>query len=577
MIRKYFQAQNSITIISIRFCSAAIQSKPKLSYYHRIEGEPFKYNTIGELLQNAAEKYGEKVSLVTYSEKKRISFAETFEKADCLASSLMNIGLKRGDRVAIWSPNYEFWYISMMAIARAGLVCVTLNPAYTINELNYCLEKVGIKAVIAPEVFRTQKYFDMLTQSLKKEASSKILLEHIIIYGNQKLPGAFNFDDLIKSSSENDKRKINELQASISPDSGAMIQFTSGTTGKPKATLLSHFGMVNNSYFIGLRNGFHKKDYKLCIPLPLFHVGGCIISLLGSLHHGRTLVFPAPHFDGEAMLRSIVDENCNFFAGTPTFCVDLLAKQKLLNLPLPEIEMACLGGADLSPQIVKDLTEVLKVKRITSVYGMTETSSAVFQTLPEDNNQSVEEYVGVVGNNVEAKVIDKKGNLVPFGQPGELCIRSKVNMIKYWNEPEKTKETLGEDGWLKTGDQFILNENGYGKICGRLKDMIIRGGENIFPKEIEDFLNTHGNILESQVIGVPDKRMGEEVCALFRLKDQTKLLTQEDIKNFCQGTLAHFKIPRYTIIVSEFPKTPSGKIQKSRFGKFFKNQLDNLK
>lgn len=196
-----------------------------------------------------------------------------------------------------------------------------------------------------------------------------------------------------------------------------------------------------------MRNEFHKKDYKLCIPLPLFHVGGCIISVLGSLHHGTTLVFPSPHFDGEAMLRSIVDEKCNFFAGTPTFCVDLLAKQKSLNLPLPKIEMACLGGADLSPQIVKDLTEVLKVKRVTSVYGLTETSSAVFQTLPNDNNQSVEEFVGVVGNNIEAKVIDNKGNLVPFGSPGELCIRSKVNMIKYWNEPEKTKETLGEDGW----------------------------------------------------------------------------------------------------------------------------------
>ncbi|XP_070503816.1 medium-chain acyl-CoA ligase ACSF2, mitochondrial-like [Chironomus tepperi] len=559
MIRKYCQA---IPKISKRFCSSSIGTK--LSYYHRTEGEPFKYITVGELLQNAAEKYGEKASLITYSEKNRISFAETLEKADRLASSLMNIGLDLGDRVAIWSPNYEFWYISMMAIARAGLVCVTLNPAYTINELNYCLEKVDIKA---------QKYFDMLIQSSKRESS----LKHIIINGNKKLQGAFNYDDLLQTSSEYDLRKVTELQAAISPDSGAMIQFTSGTTGKPKATLLSHFGMINNSYFIGMRNEFHKKDYKLCIPLPLFHVGGCIISVLGSLHHGNTLVFPSPHFDGEAMLRSIVDENCNFFAGTPTFCVDLLAKQKSLNLPLPKIELACLGGADLSPQIVKDLKEVLKVERVTSVYGMTETSSAVFQTLPEDSNQSVEEFVGVVGNNVEAKIIDNKGNLVPFGQPGELCIRSKVNMIKYWNEPNKTKEILGEDGWLKTGDQFILYENGYGKICGRLKDMIIRGGENIFPKEIEDFLNTHDNILESQVIGVFDERMGEEVCALFRLKDQTKHLTQEDVKQFCKGNLAHFKIPKYTIIVNEFPKTPSGKIQKSRFTEFFKEQLENLK
>jgi acyl-CoA synthetase (AMP-forming)/AMP-acid ligase II len=230
-----------------------------------------------------------------------------------------------------------------------------------------------------------------------------------------------------------------------------MIQFTSGTTGQPKATLLSHFGMVNNSFFIGIRNEFHKKRAKFCMPLPLFHVGGCIISTCSALHFGATLVFPSPHFDGEAMLRSIVNERCNMFVGTPTFFVDLLAKQSALSLDIPEIDLAVVGGSVLSPQVVKDIETIMRVKKVVSVYGLTETSSAIMQTLPEDDNKSVEEFAGVVGSNVEAKVIDRSGNVVPFGEPGELCIRTSCNMLCYWNDHEKTKEVMGEDKWLVVG------------------------------------------------------------------------------------------------------------------------------
>jgi fatty-acyl-CoA synthase len=290
------------------------------------------------------------------------------------------------------------------------------------------------------------------------------------------------------------------MQSSISPDDPAMIQFTSGTTGQPKATSLSHFGMINNSYNIGNRALINKENVKLCAPLPLFHVGGCIISLLGCLHFGSTMVLPGPHFNAEDTLRAFVDEKCNQFSGTPTFFIDMIAKQRELKLNLPQIDIATCGGALLSPQVVKDIESVLKVKKIASVYGLTETSSAIFQSLPEDDSSSVEEFVGKILEHTEAKVIDKNGNTVPFGTSGELCIRSSCNMLEYWGDEEKTKEILGNDRWLKTGDQFILYENGYGKICGRLKEMIIRGGENIFPKEIEDFLSSHEKIREAYIV-----------------------------------------------------------------------------
>ncbi|KAG5671256.1 hypothetical protein PVAND_001464 [Polypedilum vanderplanki] len=578
MIRNCFRIKK----FSVRF-SSTISSKP--SYYHRVEGESFQYLTIGQLLKQATEKYGDRQAFISCEEKSQISFNEALHKANKLASGLLNLGLEKGDRVAIWSPNFEFWYTSYMAIARAGLICVTLNPAYTIPELNFCLNKVGVKAIISPEVFRKQQHYEMLSTlipQLKNSKAGKIegnatnSLQHVITVSDKKLPGAINFLELLNLSSENDLIKVEELQSSISVDDGSMIQFTSGTTGQPKATLLSHFAMVNSSYYSAIRNSLDKIYMKCSSPLPFFHVGGSIVSVLGSLHFGATLVSPSPHFDGEAMLRSIVNEKCNMMIGTPTFFVDLWSKQRALNLKIPEILIACVGGSLLSPQIVKDLETILKVKKISSVYGLTETSSVIMQTLPGDSNQSVEEFVGTVSKNVEAKIIDRDGKTVNFGEPGELCIRTSLNMLCYFNDPEKTKEVMGDDRWLKTGDQFILYENGYGKVVGRIKDMIIRGGENIFPKEIEDYLNTHEDIAETQVIGIPDDRMGEEVGAFIKLKDSSKTLTQNDIKEFCKNNLAHFKVPKFVIIVEDFPKTLSGKIQKFKFLEFYADKLKNL-
>ncbi|KAL7043690.1 hypothetical protein ACKWTF_001627 [Chironomus riparius] len=403
--------------------------------------------------------------------------------------------------------------------------------------------------------------------------NTKSSLKKVIIKSDKKLPGAIQYDDLIGLASEADLKSVEDIQSTISPDSGCNVQFSSGTTGKPKAALLSHFSMINNGYDVGLRHEFHKMHARVCLNNPLFHVYGCIISIANALCHGATLVFPAPHFSPEDSLKAIVKENCNVIYGTPTMFVDLVAKQKELNINLPQIELANTGGSICTPQLVKDVVNVLNVKKFKSVYGLTETSAVVFQSLPEDANESVEEFVGACNSHLEVKIVDKDGNSVPFGQPGELWVRGYSTMLGYWNDPEKTNEVLGSDKWFKTGDQFILYENGYGKVSGRLKEMIIRGGENLFPREIEDFLNTHDNILETHVVGIPDDRMGEEVAAFIRLEDNTKPVTRDDIKKFCHGKLAHFKVPRYVIVVDEFPRTVSGKIQKFRFTEVFADKL----
>ncbi|KAG5674730.1 hypothetical protein PVAND_004682 [Polypedilum vanderplanki] len=564
------------------------QNERKPSYYHRIENEKLKYLTFGQLLKSSAEKFANRQALVSCAENNRsITFAEALDKSDRLASGLLNLGLEKGDRVGIWSPNYEFWYISMMATARAGFVCVALNPAYTLSELEYRIEKVDIKAIISPEIFRKQKHYEMLSNLIPamKDAktgssnwqNSKNTLSKVIINSDKLLPGAINFNELLKISTENDVKKIEEIQSKISPDDGCNIQFTSGTTGKSKAALLSHFSMINNGYDIGIRHEFDKKPARICVNVPFFHVYGCVAAIANSLCHGATLVLPAPHFSPEDALKAIVKEKCTAIYGTPTMFVDLVAKQKELKLNLPEIPIANTGGSICTPQLVKDVTGILKVKKFRSFYGLTETSAIAFQSLPEDSSQSVEDYVGTVSNNLEVKVIDRDGNLVKFGEPGELCVRGYSVMLGYWNDEVKTKEVLGEDRWLKTGDQFILNENGVGKISGRYKEMIIRGGENLFPREIEDFLNTHEDILETHVIGIPDERMGEEVGAFIRVKDKTKKLTREEIKKFCKGKLSHFKIPRYVIIVDEFPKTTSGKIQKFKFPEMYAKEIEEAK
>ncbi|RZC39358.1 acyl-CoA synthetase family member 2, mitochondrial, partial [Asbolus verrucosus] len=485
-------------------------------------------------------------------------------QADKLAAGFKSLGLEKNDRLGLWTPNLIEWYITKMACARAGLIMVGLNPSYQPPEMEYCINKVGIKAIVCGDNFKSQDFHQNLVTiapELEKSDPGKLKsakipsLKTVITISTNQKKGAYNFEEILDLATNDSLSNIKKYQYCISSDDPCNLQFTSGTTGKPKAALTSHFNMVNNGFYIGKRNEFHRKHHIICLQVPFFHAFGTVISVIAALNHGSTLVLPTDGFNPDKSLDAIKEEACTVIHGTPTMYVDLVQKQEERQENIsPEIAVA--GGALCAPQLFKKMLNVLK-----SVYGLTETTAVVFQSLPTENEDKATTTVGHVSEHMEVKVIDKDNNVVPCGTAGELCIRSYCNMLGYWDDEEKTKELMGSDRWLKTGDQFILEEDGYGKVVGRLKEMIIRGGENIFPKEIEEFLNTHPDILETHVIGLPHERLGEEVCAYIRIKPGSNV-TFQDVVKFCKGKLSHFKIPSQIRVVEQFPKTLSGKIQK---------------
>ncbi|XP_050307171.1 medium-chain acyl-CoA ligase ACSF2, mitochondrial-like [Anthonomus grandis grandis] len=539
------------------------------SYIHNPGTEPLKYLTIGKLLEQTVEKYGDRPAVISRAQDKIVTFQEALNQADKLAASFKSIGLNPGDRIGIWAPNISEWYVTHMACARGGFVLVNINPAYEITELQNCINGVGVKALICPYKFKNHNYYTSLIElapELSKadpgKLKSKLLptLTSIIIIDKTDLQGTFYYDHIQEVASEKDVNCIKDYQDRIDPDGVAHLQFTSGTTGKPKAAMQSHFHIVNNGYILGKRNELDRKHHTICLQVPFFHAYGTVISLIAALNYGSTLVLPNKGYDPDKALDAIRDEKCTVIHGTPTMYVDLINRQKIRNENIfPEIAVS--GGAYCSIQLFKDMKEYLGVKKVKSVYGMTETTAIVFQSLFDDDEYHSTATVGYISEHTEAKVIDEKGNIVPRGQPGELCIRCYGTTLGYWENEEKTKELIGPDKWLRTGDTFILEEDGYGKIVGRIKEMITRGGENIYPAEIESFLNGHPAVLEAHVIGIPHERLGEEVCACVRVLPNTSF-TLEDVKSFCKGKIAHFKIPSKLQIFESFPKTTSGKIQK---------------
>ncbi|PSN31808.1 Acyl-CoA synthetase family member 2 [Blattella germanica] len=470
----------------------------KPSYMHNPGSSPLSAITTGQLIDIAASQWGHKEALVSVHQGHRYTYKEMKERGDQLAAGLLSIGLKPGDRLGLWGPNSSEWYLTFMAAARAGLILVNINPAYQISELRYCLSKVGVKALIAPESFKTQKYHEMISNiapEVKKCDPGNLQCEElpdlksVIMISENNLPGSYLFDEIINKATPELLTEVQELQTYIQPDEGCNLQFTSGTTGKAKATLLSHHNTINNMLQFGKRLELFCMDHRICLQVPLFHCFGNVLGLLAGLCYGSTIVLPGP-------------------------------------------------SAPVSKELIYQLKETFNLKRVAEGYGMTETSPISFASLPNDSVERMCTAVGYIMDHIEAKIVDEKGKVVPFGKPGELWIRG-----------------------YNTIDQFILYEDGYGQIVGRIKDMIIRGGENIFPVEVEHFLEEHPEILEAQVVGVPDERMGEEMCACLRL-EKGSTLTAKQIKDYCKGKIAHFKIPRYYKFLTEFPKTQSGKIQK---------------
>ncbi|KAH8411952.1 hypothetical protein KR222_003560, partial [Zaprionus bogoriensis] len=551
------------------------------SYIHNVGKHPLVYRAVGQQLELSSSDFASTEAIVSCQENKRYSFGSLLAEVDRVAAGFRKLGLQPGDAVGIWAPNYMHWYLSMLGAARAGLTSVGINPAFQGPEVEYCLTKVDIKAIVAPESFKSTHYYEILRDICPELAQSEPgklrsekfpHLRAVIIDSEQQLKGALRFDQVLDLSNATEREEVAKWQHTISPESPCNVQFTSGTTGKPKAALLSHFSLINNGIHVGQRNELAGE--RICVQVPLFHAYGVSITIMSALTQGATIVLPAPGFSPKHSLQTIAKERCTVLHGTPTMHVDLVEEQRKLQLPLPRLKKAITGGAIVSPQLIKDMRDVLGIDAVHSVYGLTETTAVVFQSVPGDQDDRVLDYVGYLTDCTEVKVIDAQGCLVPFGQPGELCVRGYLNMLGYHKDEAKTKEVLGDDNWLHTGDQFVLQADGYGKIVGRLKEMIIRGGENIFPKEVEDFLNALPQVVEAHVIGVPDQRLGEELCAFVRLQADVdpSSFTNKTLRSYCKGKLAHFKVPRYVVPVKSFPKTTSGKIQKFKLNQQFEEE-----
>ncbi|XP_054263273.1 medium-chain acyl-CoA ligase ACSF2, mitochondrial-like [Macrosteles quadrilineatus] len=558
-------------------------SSVKLSYYHQPTSEPLRYQTIGQLATTAADKWPDTEVVVSVQQSQTLTFSQAEHQANKLAAGFLELGLQPGDRLGICSPNSTQWFLTAVAAAKAGLILVSMNPSYMAHELEYCLQKVRVKALVVPKSYKTINYYKMLSEIFPElptsPANSKLTstklpyFSCIIVSTDESLPGTIRFSDVADSTDS--LTKLQETNQRLRPEHIGNIQFTSGTTGKPKAVPLSHFLLINNSYFCGKRLGLGEKHYKILVQPPFFHVLAYISALLGSLNFGSTLVLPSPTFNASASCEAVRRESCTMLLGTPTMYVDLCSH--VSNLPADEQllhqspEMAVSGGALCTPELFRKMKNTFSCDRVMSVYGLTETTAMCFTSTREDSEFHMTSTVGKVSENVEAKVVDEEGLTVPFGTPGELWMRG-YNMTGYWEDTVATDMTLTRDGWIKTGDRFVLGEDGYGQVVGRIKDMIIRGGENISPREVEDYLVTHPNILDAQVYGVSNERLGEEVGCSLRLTPGAKL-TEQEVKDFCKDKIAYFKIPKYIEIVEDFPKTGSGKIQKYKLREAMEKKL----
>ncbi|CAK9820967.1 Medium-chain acyl-CoA ligase ACSF2, mitochondrial [Anthophora plagiata] len=542
--------------ISVQHRGFSDEIQKDLSYMKNGGHIPLVEDTIGKLLGEAAERWPDKEYVVSINQDLRLTFKDVLRRADRLAAGLFKLGMKRNDCLGIWGPNDVEWLITFMCAARAGFILATINPTYQLDEMVYCIQKINMRAVISPYDFKMQNYPLILLEARRRCPS----LEHIIIYSKDHVTGTRRFKDVEEIASRSEVERIAAEQDQISCHDGNNIQFTSGTTGRPKATLLSHRSVVNNSKQGAWRSEL-TAEHRICVNVPFFHAFGVIKGLLCTLHSGSKLVLPSRSFNPVKSLEAIIREKCNVVYGTPTMWIHLLDAQQQLQPPPITLFSGVTGGSPASPELIRMIKEHFHFDNIKMIYGLTETTAIIFHSLPNEHSELTETTVGHVTNHIEVMVVDENEKLVPFGKPGELWVRGYSTMKGYWGDEESTKKTMTEDGWLKTGDQFILLANGYGKIVGRLKDMIIRGGENIFPKEIEDMLMTHPSVLEAQVIGAYDKVYGEEVCACVRLRDGRRL-SKEELREYCKGRMAPFKIPRYVEIVDEYPKTASGKIQK---------------
>ncbi len=539
------------------------------SYTHGASATPLLNDTIGERFDQAAASWPDREAIVVCDQGVRLTFAELRRAVDSLAAGLLALGLQPGDRLGMWSPNNAAWVITQYATAKAGLILVNINPAYRVAELEYALNKVECRALITADRFKTSDYLAMLRElapELRHCAPGQLSaarlphLTTLIHLADSDEPGMLCFDAVQRMGGPAEHARLEELAALLQPDDPINIQFTSGTTGSPKAATLTHHNILNNAFFIGERMGVTEGD-RYCMPLPLYHCGGMVVgSLLGVLH-GATLIYPGEGFDTLATLHALHDERCTVLGAVPTVFISVLNHPAFDEFDVSRLRRGWVGGAPCPVEVMRRLIDEMNMRDITIIYGMTETSPISVQTSRDDTMEQRVATVGRAHPHIEVKIVDLEGRTVPRGAQGEICTRGYSVMLGYWNDAEKTAEAIDRARWMHTGDLGTMDAEGYVAITGRSKDMVIRGGENIYPREVEELLYGHPAVADAQAFGVPDALYGEELCAWIKLKPGAAA-TEEEIRAFCRDRITHFKVPRYVRFVDAYPMTVTGKVQK---------------
>lgn len=534
----------------------------QLSYAKGSTEVPLLTETIGENLERAANRFPDRDALVVSHQGIRCTYREFDDATDRLAKSFLKLGVQLGDRLGIWSPNNAEWVAVQYATAKIGAILVNVNPAYRTSELEYVLNQSGCRFLISAASFHTSDYRAMVSEV----EGSTPALERTIYLDSPEWSRLFDAGDDVPDE------ELRERESLLNPDQPINIQYTSGTTGFPKGATLTHRNILNNGFFCGQRLGYTEHD-RVCIPVPFYHCFGMVIGNLACTTHGAAIVVPSPGFDAGAVLDAVETERCTSLYGVPTMFIAMLEHEDLEARDVSSLRTGVMAGAPCPTEVMNQVVERLNMAEITIAYGMTEVSPVATQTLRDDPVELRVATVGVAHPHVEIKIVDpESGETVAPGTSGEFCTRGYSVMQGYWNEPDRTAESIDADGWMHSGDLASMDDDSYVRIVGRLKDMIIRGGENVYPREIEEFLHTHPDIVDAQVIGVPDTRFGEQIMAWVRKRDSSDLSEAEVIAH-CKGRIAHFKVPTYVRFTDEFPMTVTGKIQKYRLRKLAIEEL----
>ncbi len=548
---------------------------------HGASPTPLLGTTIGGFLDRAVQRWGDRPALVVREQNLRLSYAELGRAVEQLAAALLARGLKPGDRVGIWAPNCAEWVLTQFATARAGLILVNINPAYRTHELAYALNKADCAALLLTRRHKDSDYLAMLRElapELRDAAPGALHAQHlpelrnVVLLEDTSEAGVLGWNTLLDSVTAESTEFLNQIAATLNFDDPINIQFTSGTTGQAKGATLTHHNLLNNGFFVGEAMRLTEQD-RLCIPVPFYHCFGMVLGNLACITHGSCMVIPGAGFDPLATLETVAEERCTGLHGVPTMFIAELNHPRFNEFELGSLRTGIMAGSPCPTEIMRRVVNAMHMRDVTIAYGMTETSPVSFQTTPDDPLERRVSTVGRVHPHIEVKIVDTEGHIVPRGITGELCTRGYSVMLSYWNDASRSHEVIDAAGWMHTGDLAIIDAQGYANIVGRIKDMVIRGGENIYPREIEEFLYTHPQILDVQVFGVPDPKYGEELCAWIRLREDQQL-SDEDIRTFCQDRIAHYKIPRHIRFVDSYPLTVTGKVQKFHMRETMMQELD---